>query len=408
MRWVISAWSPLHRTWANPPCPCLHSDPKFPDCKPGQTQRLRGWLSFYEGSDIRTELSRIEQTGWRSGPFLRNGQPTTVTGRVVEAGTGRALPARIHLQGKDGQWHHVKSQDPSGSAVNYHKTPRHLPNSVEVHTTLSAHPFEVKLPSGEYLLRVERGKEYLPLRRKLQVQTDAISIDLPLRRWINMAQRGWYSGDTHVHRTLDELPNVMLAEDLNVALPLTYWVRDAGVGPADANNEQRPTEPGLIVVDDTHVIHPINTEYEIFTVGKRRHTLGAVFVLNHKTPLSLPAPPVKAIAVEARRQGALLDLDKHSWPWSMMIVPIMDVDLFELTNNHLWQADFGFKTWTLPTVPEYMQLELDDQGFTEWGWHSPSIPVRASDNDISQRGETLSASQPLGRYVTTKMTPSIE
>ena len=41
-RWIITAWEPLHRAWANPPVPCLHSDPKFPDCAPGETQRVRG------------------------------------------------------------------------------------------------------------------------------------------------------------------------------------------------------------------------------------------------------------------------------------------------------------------------------------------------------------------------------
>ena len=40
-RWIITAWEPCHRPWANPPCPCLHSDPKFPDCEPGQTVRTR-------------------------------------------------------------------------------------------------------------------------------------------------------------------------------------------------------------------------------------------------------------------------------------------------------------------------------------------------------------------------------
>jgi hypothetical protein len=64
-RWIITAWEPCHRPWANPPVPCLHSDPKFPDCAPGQTQRLRGWLSFYEGTDIEGEFKRIDQMGWQ-------------------------------------------------------------------------------------------------------------------------------------------------------------------------------------------------------------------------------------------------------------------------------------------------------------------------------------------------------
>ena len=64
-RWIISGWEPIHRAWANPPCPCLHADPRFPDCNPGETQTLRGWQSFYEGSNIEQEIKRIEATGWR-------------------------------------------------------------------------------------------------------------------------------------------------------------------------------------------------------------------------------------------------------------------------------------------------------------------------------------------------------
>ncbi|MBW3539154.1 MAG: polysaccharide deacetylase family protein [Planctomycetes bacterium] len=63
-RWIITAWQPALRTWGNAPCPCLHSDPQFADCPPGETVRLSGWLSFYEGDDIEAELKRIEQTAW--------------------------------------------------------------------------------------------------------------------------------------------------------------------------------------------------------------------------------------------------------------------------------------------------------------------------------------------------------
>lgn len=63
-RWIITAWKPNHRTWSNPPCPCLHSDPRFPDCAPGETQTVRGWLSFYEGEDVEGEVGRIEGVRW--------------------------------------------------------------------------------------------------------------------------------------------------------------------------------------------------------------------------------------------------------------------------------------------------------------------------------------------------------
>ena len=63
-RWIITAWQPLHKTWANPPVPCLHSDPKFPDCPPGETRRLNGWLWFYQGTSISNELQRLDRTAW--------------------------------------------------------------------------------------------------------------------------------------------------------------------------------------------------------------------------------------------------------------------------------------------------------------------------------------------------------
>jgi hypothetical protein len=63
-RWIVTAWTPTQRCWGNEPCPCLHADPQFPDCPPGQTVRVRGWLSFHEGDRVEPEFERIEHTGW--------------------------------------------------------------------------------------------------------------------------------------------------------------------------------------------------------------------------------------------------------------------------------------------------------------------------------------------------------
>src|SRR5262245_456599 len=59
-RWIITGWERCGRAWGNPPCPCLHSDPVIEDCPPGQMKGVRGWLSFYEGSDIEAELQRLK------------------------------------------------------------------------------------------------------------------------------------------------------------------------------------------------------------------------------------------------------------------------------------------------------------------------------------------------------------
>jgi hypothetical protein len=63
--WIVTAWEPNQRTWANPDCPCLHSDPQFPNCRPGETQTLRGGLWFYTGDDVRGFIADIEKSDWR-------------------------------------------------------------------------------------------------------------------------------------------------------------------------------------------------------------------------------------------------------------------------------------------------------------------------------------------------------
>lgn len=291
----------------------------------------------------------------------------TLRGEVVDANTHRPLPARVYIQGEDGSWFFPQSASPDGSAIPYRKQARQNPASVEVHTTLSAHPFVVELPPGKYAVTAERGKEYFPASHDVVLTDKPVSVKIPLRRWINMAQRGWYSGDTHVHRTLEELPNVMLAEDLNVAFPLVYWVTKAFAAPAASPRSPAAPEARPTIVDRTHVIYLLNTEYEIGTVGGKRHTLGAFFVIGHREVLNTGVPPVRPVAEQAHREGALLELDKHNWPWSMVLVPVMQVDLYELANNHVWRTEFGFPRFGEPPA-DYMDIEHDEQGWTEWGW----------------------------------------
>ncbi len=292
---------------------------------------------------------------------------TRLRGEVVDARSGVPLAARVYVRTSDGRWLFARSASPQGSAVEY-RVERGA-GSVEKHTTISAHPFLVDVPQGTCTVRVERGKEYLPVERTMKVGHEPARLKIELLRWIDMAAAGWYSGDTHVHRSVAELRNVLLAEDVNVGLPLSYWVTVAHTSPIAGDKTAAAKVRGeQIVLDPTHVIYPVNTEYEIFRVGRKSHTLGAVFVLGHKTPLTQGVPPVTPIARQARQQGALLDLDKHSWPWSLMLVPVMNVDLFELANNHVWRTQFAFSDWTIDTAADYMHLEMDQRGFTEWGW----------------------------------------
>jgi hypothetical protein len=171
-----------------------------------------------------------------------------------------------------------------------------------------------------------------------------------------MAGLGWFSGDTHNHREPADLPNVMLAEDVNVGLPLTDWTTVSTISPAAAERSMGgKLSNGVVRIDATHAWQPRNTEYEIFRTGNANHTLGAVFILNHQTRFTQTVFPLRDIADKARAEGALLDLDKHNWNWSLALIPLLKVDLFELGNNHHWRANFSITNWAVP-APQWMKL----------------------------------------------------
>jgi len=297
--------------------------------------------------------------------FCSSSEAGELRGVIVDSSDGTALAARLYIQDSRGEWFFAESADPAGSAVAYSK--ERSTESVEIHTTLSAHRFKAQLPGGSYTLIVERGKEYLPSTKTVSIGDEPTDIEIRLKRWLKMADHGWYSGETHVHRSMEELPNLLLAEDLNVALPLTYWVTAAETPPSQGDKNSPAVQPQLVEVDPLHVIYPMNTEYEIFTVGEKRHTLGAVFALGHRSVLSQGAPPVGPIAEQVHREGGLLEMDKHNWPWSMMLAPVMNVDLYELTNNHIWRTPFHVRNFGEQPA-EYMNVDRDENGFTEDGW----------------------------------------
>ncbi|TAG10871.1 MAG: hypothetical protein EAZ42_02305 [Verrucomicrobia bacterium] len=289
----------------------------------------------------------------------------TVRGHVIDAASGRPLPSRITLRNLAGSWFFPQSD--GGSAVRYEKRNFRNPLSEENHTTLTAHPWIAHLPAGRYTLVIEHGKEWRPLLREIVVSDQPLEMNFPMERWIDMQEDGWYSGETHVHRTLLDLPNLMLAEDLNVAFPLTYWTIRDDQSPRKFDPSATPEQPAeLIKVDETHVIWPCNTEWEIFSLGGHEHTTGAIFALGHRMPLPQKVPPLLPMLAAARKQGAFFDMDKPDWPWMALLPELAPETLYELSNNHVWQVPFAITPWFTP-APAWM-LPHATHGGNERDW----------------------------------------
>jgi hypothetical protein len=59
-RWIGTVWE-NGRPWQNPDVPCLHSDPAFPDCAPGESVSARGWIVFGSETEVRSAMAEFDK-----------------------------------------------------------------------------------------------------------------------------------------------------------------------------------------------------------------------------------------------------------------------------------------------------------------------------------------------------------
>ena len=62
-RWIATVFERPKKIWQNPPCPCIHSDPSWPDLAPGQEAVVHGRVFYWEGEDLRAEVARRAAAG---------------------------------------------------------------------------------------------------------------------------------------------------------------------------------------------------------------------------------------------------------------------------------------------------------------------------------------------------------
>ena len=57
----------------------------------------------------------------------------------------------------------------------------------------------LKLPEGEYTVEFSRGPESIPYTQRLKVDRRTRQVEFKVKRWIDPALTGWWSGDHHIH-----------------------------------------------------------------------------------------------------------------------------------------------------------------------------------------------------------------
>lgn len=201
--------------------------------------------------------------------------------------------------------------------------------------------FALSLPSGKYSLEIDRGKEYLPVRDTLFVPSGgALRRTYRLKRWVQMTDLGWHSGDMHVHASLRNVPVLMEAEDLNVALPISLWRFGDGPVRPDPELEQfleKADRWGDIRVGPHRGFLVINEELE---------TPASAVILSDVGRRSIPLKyPMVQTALVSRARGAAVDVEKPTALELPVIAALGGNNFVGLANNHFWRYGCFLGAW---------------------------------------------------------------
>jgi hypothetical protein len=217
---------------------------------------------------------------------------------VLDEDTGKPVPCRIHFQSTEGipyppHGHHEHLLSDMGTF--------HIDVGGDVrlgHMTYACIDGKCQgwLPRGKVLVDIARGFEYEPVREMVQIEPGQRELTLTLRRWTNMNEKRWFSGDSHVH-FLSTLGASLEAqcEDLNIVnLLQSQW------GHLFTNVEDFLGRP--FTAQDGRTI--VYTSQE-----NRQHMLGHLIMLGLKNPVM---PWCSDGAGEAEIGGAL-DVTMSHW-----------------------------------------------------------------------------------------------
>jgi hypothetical protein len=220
--------------------------------------------------------------------------------------TGRALPCRLHVT------------DAAGKPLFAAGRPRW-----DDHFVCDGEA-TVELAAGRAAYVVERGPEYEAARGELAAGAAAT---ITLKRLVDLAAQGWWSGEMHVHRPPEDVELLMRAEDLHVAPVITWW-NDRNLWDGRAP----PAEP-LVRFDGSRFAQLMG--------GEDEREGGALLYFHLREPLRLRGSgrefpsPMKFLADARAQAGAWVDIEKPFW-WDVPVwLASEKVDSIGVANNHM-------------------------------------------------------------------------
>jgi hypothetical protein len=238
------------------------------------------------------------------------------------------VAARIHLRTAEGAIQKAPHSpfETRGTPVLPSEFPHHFD-----HFTIPGKA-QLQLSPGKYLINIEKGPEFRVERRRFEIRSGVVHpINVQTERWINMKDLGWWSGEMHIHRPVDDAQLLVEAEDIHISPWISHW--------NGKNIWEHRTLPGSSMSEVSG-----DRWVQWFSAEDERQG-GGVLMLNLHSPIAPGIPalqfgrefpsPLTVMKHAQMQKGAWLDIEKPFW-WDMPCwIASGLIDSIGIANNHM-------------------------------------------------------------------------
>jgi len=297
--------------------------------------------------------------------------------RVEDADTGQPVGTRVHFRSEHGAYLAPHGHQADVNVAWFEDMGGDCKTGGVPYAYIDG-TCQIDLPIGPVYAEVVRGFEYQPLRQRVEIKPGQRALTLKIKRAFDMKQRGYYSGDTHVHFLSSQSAHLEAeGEDLNVVhLLASQWGRlftsweefTGGLAPTSSDNH-------LVWVSQEN----------------RQHVLGHISLLGLK---ELVAPICTGGASEDWVGGSV-DALMADWAeeckkqGGLVVMPHIPLPDFEnAANIVLGHADAGEMCW----IWQGEQISSAERGYYRWLNVGQKLPLVGGTDKMSN-GRILGGSR---------------
>ncbi len=270
-----------------------------------------------------------------------------LTASGIVAGTTWAETATLHVEVIDAQGEPLPFRGWVRTENEQHFQP-HQPETVTPYTRDQSSScdgwFEMRLPAGTAHLHIEKGKEWLPVDLPVTLEANQTErLTVPLKRWIDMPARGYYSSDLHIHFGNEDpriLAQLAQADDLHLVPAFSFWWRGTE---AEWPTQWPDWDSGpSAAIHGSYWITRNNLEIErIASNAGPGGSVGASFLFNLQQPAPVrrfspryPTDTALCLLARATSPHVVIDTDKPSWAETVIGAILGAYDTVQVCHNH--------------------------------------------------------------------------